>query len=63
MAHHVIPYISMAAGEYYLVLMRDNILHISLHNVTAWGDYSVISRDDVPHGTAAGGVLKKREGS
>ena len=52
----------MAAGEHLLLLKRDNILHASLRNVTAWGDYSIVSRDDVPHGTAAGGVLKKREG-
>ena len=46
--------------------MRDDILNVPLYDVTAGGDYSVISRDDIPYGTSAGGeysVLKREERS
>ena len=64
MAPHVLLHTSTVYQGDYSVLKRDDIPNVPLHNVTAGGDYSVISRDVTPRDAAAGGeysVLKREE--
>ena len=63
----MLPHVSTAGGGY-SVLKRDDVPHVSLHNLTTGGNYFIIKRDDVPntlhYSTATGddySVLKREE--